>query len=189
MTGKPTSPAASRTLDRPDGRRFGLSFLLLAAAVLLALTLVGCQGQMEREPEEVGVEPGVAAVDDPVGLTTEGMPAAGDATATGQPAMPPGGGPVVTVNLHGRQIDMPRTIELPRDLPAGEVTFSITNTGDMEHNFEIEGNGIERMLDTPLQPGESGTLTVSLQPGTYTVYCPVANHADEGMKLELEVTQ
>jgi hypothetical protein len=32
------------------------------------------------------------------------------------------------------------------------------------------------------------TPAVNHEPGTYTVYCPVGNHADEGMEVELEVT-
>ena len=28
-----------------------------------------------------------------------------------------------------------------------------------------------------------------LAPGTYEVYCPVGNHEDEGMRLELTVTE
>jgi len=81
------------------------------------------------------------------------------------------------------------TIEMPAELSAGPTTFEITNAGTVEHNFEIEGQGIEEELPENLAPGESGTLEVDLQPGAYEVYCPVGNHADEGMRLELTVTE
>jgi uncharacterized cupredoxin-like copper-binding protein len=32
-------------------------------------------------------------------------------------------------------------------------------------------------------------MTLDLQPGTYEVYCPVGNHEDMGMRLELTVTK
>ena len=89
----------------------------------------------------------------------------------------------VNVSLVEHQIDMPASI------PAGTVTFNITNNGTEEHSFEIEGNGIEEGLGANLQPGESGTLTVDLAPGTFTVYCPVGDHRAQGMELQLTVTE
>ncbi|MBA2445034.1 MAG: cupredoxin domain-containing protein [Nocardioidaceae bacterium] len=81
------------------------------------------------------------------------------------------------------------TIEMPMELPAGPTTFAITNAGTVEHNFEVEGQGIEEELPENLAPGASGTLTLDLTPGVYEVYCPVGHHADEGMRVELTVTE
>lgn len=82
-----------------------------------------------------------------------------------------------------------RTIEMPASLPEGRTTFVVTNTGDATHSFEVEGRGLEAELERPLQPGETGTLTVELTPGDYTVYCPVGNHQAEGMERRLEITR
>jgi uncharacterized cupredoxin-like copper-binding protein len=101
----------------------------------------------------------------------------GDAT----PAVS-GMGETVAVSL------MEFAIDMPTELPAGQTTFEVTNDGTIEHNFEVEGQGIEEELPENLAPGASGTLTVDLAPGTYEVYCPVGNHADEGMRVELTVT-
>lgn len=80
-------------------------------------------------------------------------------------------------------------IEMPNSLPAGTTVFQISNNGEVEHNFEIEGNGIERKLDQPLKPLEVASLEVNLQPGTYEVYCPVGDHAEERqMRTQLVVT-
>jgi hypothetical protein len=65
-------------------------------------------------------------------------------------------------------------------LPAGPVTFAVSNTGSIPHALEIEGQGIEKELAV-LQPGTAGTLTVTLKPGRYEVYCPVGQ--DSHMKL------
>lgn len=79
-------------------------------------------------------------------------------------------------------------IEMPDSLPAGPTTFEVRNVGAAEHSFEVEGNGIEEELEATLKPGETSTLAVDLQPGTYEVYCPVAGHEDLGMVIELTVT-
>lgn len=93
-----------------------------------------------------------------------------------------GGAETVSVTLDEYDIRMPRTVA------AGRVTFEVRNAGTMEHNFEVEGAGLERSFPTELQPGEQRSLTVSLSPGSYEIYCPVANHADRGMRLQLTVS-
>ncbi len=69
---------------------------------------------------------------------------------------------------------------------AGETTFTVSNEGEFPHALEVEGNGIEEETDE-LGPGESGSLTVELEPGEYVVYCPVGDHRDRGMEGTLVV--
>jgi uncharacterized cupredoxin-like copper-binding protein len=80
-------------------------------------------------------------------------------------------------------------IQMPNMIPAGPITFEVSNDGTMEHNFEIEGQGIEEEFETNLQPGETRTMQVDLQPGEYAVYCPVSDHRQQGMTLTLIVTE
>jgi uncharacterized cupredoxin-like copper-binding protein len=71
---------------------------------------------------------------------------------------------------------------------AGTVTFNVSNDGQTEHSLEVEGPGEESELESPLAPGESGTLEVDLsEPGTYEWYCPVDNHKEMGMKGQITV--
>jgi uncharacterized cupredoxin-like copper-binding protein len=86
----------------------------------------------------------------------------------------------IEVKLSEYKIDMPATV------PAGSTTFKVTNTGKESHNFEIEGNGIEKRVGT-LNPGETKTLLVVLKPGKYEAYCPVPGHKSHGMSLDLTV--
>jgi uncharacterized cupredoxin-like copper-binding protein len=90
---------------------------------------------------------------------------------------------MVEVELVSYEIHMPQTLQ------AGTNTFHVVNHAtDEEHSFEIEGNGIEEELESHLQPGEEGTLTVDLPAGTYTVYCPVEDHRTaHGMEIEVTV--
>jgi plastocyanin len=63
---------------------------------------------------------------------------------------------------------------------AGETTFTVSNEGEFPHALEIEGNGIEEETEE-LGPGESGSVTVDLEPGEYELYCPVGDHRERGM--------
>ena len=65
-------------------------------------------------------------------------------------------------------------------LKAGTVTFVVRNNGVMPHDFAIRGNGVNEKTRL-LQSGESVTLTVNLEPGSYTYECTMPGHAQGGM--------
>ncbi|MEU6080964.1 copper-binding protein [Streptomyces sp. NPDC047108] len=69
---------------------------------------------------------------------------------------------------------------------AGDYTFVATNNGTHEHALEVEGPGGEQKTKT-LMPGQMGDLTMTLQKGTYKVYCPVDSHDDLGMRTQITV--
>jgi len=119
-----------------------------------------------------------------VAVPTEGdaVPGADVPEASPAAASSDSGANEVQVTLSEMVIDM------PTELPAGKTVFTVTNNGTIDHNFEIEGQGIEMELEQNLKPGETGMLEVDLQAGTYEIYCPVGQHADHGMKLDLTVT-
>ena len=81
-------------------------------------------------------------------------------------------------------------VKLGRDtVPAGKITFQVKNEGTMTHGFFVRGNGVQQgSPDIPV--GQSGTLTLTLKPGSYTVYCPLADlsHRKAGMMTTLVVT-
>ncbi|HEV8353410.1 MAG TPA: cupredoxin domain-containing protein [bacterium] len=108
--------------------------------------------------------------------------ACGRGGAPGQPAQPPapGGASAVTVDEKEWTI----TFATPT-VKAGQVTFNVTNTGAIEHNFVIVETKFE--IDAT-QPGKSKTGTTTLQPGTYTVICNIPGHEEAGMKTTLTVT-
>jgi uncharacterized cupredoxin-like copper-binding protein len=93
--------------------------------------------------------------------------------------------------------------------PAGEVTFKVTNdskdtihemivvdvkepgkplpynAGDQRVDEEAAGDHGEV---SELDPGKSGTLTVSLKPGSYLLICNIPGHYEAGMWTEFTVT-
>ena len=77
----------------------------------------------------------------------------------------------------------PSTVSLDA---AGKVTFTVSNEGEETHALEVEGNGVEEETES-IAPGDSGTLTVELEPGEYEFYCPIDGHKDEGMEGTLVV--
>jgi len=100
--------------------------------------------------------------------------------------------PAPRVPAHAKAIDARLSewkVELSTPtMAAGIVRFTVVNVGSIPHAFEIEGQGIEK--ETPvIQPGASATLTLSLAPGTYEVYCPVGadSHKNLGMDTHLTV--
>ena len=79
------------------------------------------------------------------------------------------------------------TVDLSGDVQAGPVTFNIFNEGSMPHSFAIEGEGVQEGLAMELAAGESVSVSLDLQAGSYRVYCPIGDHAEQGMETQLEV--
>jgi plastocyanin len=106
----------------------------------------------------------------------------GTSSGTSTTAKATGPGGTVNVSLTDFKLN-------PADptVKSGDVTFDATNDGATVHSIEVEGAGEEAKLPAELQPGQKGTVTVNLPPGTYEWYCPIANHKDLGMKGEITV--
>jgi plastocyanin len=68
---------------------------------------------------------------------------------------------------------------------AGSVTIKLVNESDVPHAVEVEGNGVEEESET-ITAGET-ELTVDLEAGEYTFYCPVGQHQQNGMEGTLTV--
>jgi len=159
--------------EQNDSGHTGVAFLTPNAAdpTQTDVSLFVAEDLAEDDQEDAADEDAVEADDEE----------ADDEEADDEEAAATGG--EVEVSLTEFAIDMPTT------LPAGPTTFVVTNDGTMDHNFEIESEdlGIEEELETDLAPGETGTLEIELEPGTYEIYCPIGNHREQGMELVLTV--
>jgi uncharacterized cupredoxin-like copper-binding protein len=63
----------------------------------------------------------------------------------------------------------------------------MSNVGQLRHNLRVVGNGVDKQLPA-LRPGQSGSDDVTFaDPGPYTVYCDLADHADRGMTLTFTI--
>jgi uncharacterized cupredoxin-like copper-binding protein len=69
-------------------------------------------------------------------------------------------------------------------LKAGKITFDVKNDGKIPHDLAIVGMSEKTKL---ILPGTSATLTVTLKPGNYELYCTVAGHKAAGMDLKVTI--
>jgi uncharacterized cupredoxin-like copper-binding protein len=98
----------------------------------------------------------------------------------------------------------------PDSVGAGEITFEVTNSGDRLHEFAIfktdlaidqlptNESGSEVIEDGPgltligeiedIQPGDTMTLTVTLDAGNYALICNVKGHYRMGMRSAFTVS-
>ncbi len=70
----------------------------------------------------------------------------------------------------------------------GPVQFEIMNAGKYPHALAIRGKIGDQAFEVStgwLKAGEKTTLSLNLPGGTYTSYCPVPGHEEEGMKSDL----
>jgi uncharacterized cupredoxin-like copper-binding protein len=73
-------------------------------------------------------------------------------------------------------------------LHPGSYTFLVTNRGHLSHSLEINGPGItDTRVPGTIAPGKSESLTVTLQKGTYELFCPVPGHKQLGMDTRVTV--
>jgi plastocyanin len=70
---------------------------------------------------------------------------------------------------------------------AGPHSFAVVNEGSAPHRLEIEGGGVEEVTETLEGTGDEVTLEVDLPAGEYEWYCPIGNHAEQGMEGTLTV--
>jgi uncharacterized cupredoxin-like copper-binding protein len=89
---------------------------------------------------------------------------------------------------------------------AGDVTFNISNEGPSAHEFvvvksdlapdalPVEDNEVqEDKLDAigeqeDIAPGTTADLTLTLEPGSYVVFCNITGHYEQGMHAGLTVS-
>ena len=70
---------------------------------------------------------------------------------------------------------------------AGSVTVNYDNQADIPHDVVIEDESGAELGKTDVITASQAETTVELQPGTYTFYCDVPGHRDQGMEGTLNV--
>ena len=67
---------------------------------------------------------------------------------------------------------------------AGQTTIRFTNRGAVEHDFLIDAFNVRLAA----KPGKTAEVTVTLTPGTFTAYCSIPGHRQNGMEGTLTVS-
>ena len=84
----------------------------------------------------------------------------------------------------GFDIEVKQNGEDAESVKAGTYTLKVEDKSDI-HNFHLIGPGVDKEVTAVPFQGEQ-TVTVTLEPGTYTYQCDP--HASQGMKGTFEVT-
>jgi uncharacterized cupredoxin-like copper-binding protein len=117
------------------------------------------------------------------GGTASGSPSSAGGSAGGtSSAGAAGGGTQVTVDASEYALKLPSDHMAP-----GTYTFTMDNVGHATHAIEVKGPGIDGAKSSTAGPGGKTTLTVTLQAGSYEMWCPVGNHKAAGMDTTITV--
>jgi uncharacterized cupredoxin-like copper-binding protein len=109
---------------------------------------------------------------------TIGVMAVGLVLAVSALAAPNATGVTVTA---GKPSELKFTLS-KKSVPAGVVTFTVTNKGASTHDFKIAGK-----KSAILRPGKTAKLVVTLKKGKAAYLCTLPGHAAAGMKGTLTV--
>jgi len=149
--------------------------LVGVTVLLVAGTLVALLATTSREhPKE---EAAAKAAETKAAAGTQG------AAAQGAPAPATGAGKTVKVSEKEYSIALAGSSKLK----AGKYTFAVANTGKIQHDLAIQGDGVQEAKTPLINAGESKTLSVDLKAGKYKFYCTVPGHEQLGMRVEVTV--
>jgi uncharacterized cupredoxin-like copper-binding protein len=76
----------------------------------------------------------------------------------------------------------------PSTFSPGTYTFNVENQGAIAHNLTINGPGVDTQATQTIEGGQSAQLTVTLQKGSYELWCSVDSHKDQGMDINIDVS-
>lgn len=71
--------------------------------------------------------------------------------------------------------------------PAGSDTISFNNPSSIPHDVVIEDSSGSEVASTDVITSSTTDTTADLKPGTYTFYCSVDSHREQGMEGTLTV--
>ncbi len=145
--------------------RYAPPVAAVGVAVVVGLAVAGCGGKSSNSSSA------------PATTTTASAAPTASATSGGG-----GQGSMVTVDEVDFKLNLSTTTFQP-----GTYTFVAKNTGQSTHGLEIDGPGVEDKKTDTISPGASSTLTVTLQRGSYELYCPVDGHKAMGMDTHITV--
>ncbi|MGY1804944.1 plastocyanin/azurin family copper-binding protein [Blastococcus sp. SYSU D00922] len=147
-----------------------------AATLLLAAGLAACGGS--------GDDDAAAGSSSPASSTTEEAPSSAGETTSAAPTSPSeqeSEAVTVTASDFAFSVD-------EDTFTAGQVVFTLVNDGGSTHDLVIERDGQEVAAADAVDPGQTSTVAVTLEPGRYVLYCSIANHRAMGMETTIEVS-
>ena len=68
---------------------------------------------------------------------------------------------------------------------SGSITIELIDDGSQPHTLLFEGQSFKKLAVD--RKGDTDKRAITLQPGTYTIYCDIAGHRGAGMEAKLVV--
>jgi plastocyanin len=72
--------------------------------------------------------------------------------------------------------------------PHGHIELFVHNYGQDDHNLAVRRLGVQYGFTGRIAAGGQKTLTVTLKPGVYNLFCSLPGHRQLGMVAQLTVT-
>jgi plastocyanin len=113
-----------------------------------------------------------------------GTSTSSSAAATGSPSG--GSGAAAAQSLTATEGDFTISLDTTAMAP-GAYAVQVVNDGNATHDLVIEQDGTKLAGSDKIGPGQSTTLEVTLEPGTYVFYCSIGNHRAMGMEQTVTV--
>src|SRR5215218_7518092 len=157
-------PAVPRSAPLPRRLRRRSAALLFAAALA---TLTACGG----------------SGDDTAAAGSSSAAGSSAAEDSGSSSAPAGQSQQITATEADFSISLDST-----DLAAGDYQIEVVNDGGATHDLVVEKDGEDVAKSDTIAPGESGSVSVTLEPGTYVFYCSIGTHRGMGMEVTVTVT-
>jgi plastocyanin len=135
------------------------------------------RGALRQRPVATNPLPSASPVPIIPGATATPTP-----TATATPGLPSRTGVSLTDTPDYTLLSSYRTLK------AGEVSFLAVDYGMDDHNLTVQNEAKQDLgkIDLPADK-ETYELDLNLPPGTYRLYCSLANHAQLGMQETITV--
>jgi plastocyanin len=77
-----------------------------------------------------------------------------------------------------------------RTVRAGTAIVELANFGEDPHDLRLQRGGGAKVYGVPVQQsGHVAQLRLTLRPGTYRLWCSIADHRARGMRASLVVTR
>ncbi|MEY9872947.1 putative cupredoxin-like copper-binding protein [Streptacidiphilus sp. MAP12-33] len=155
---------------------------ILAGALVVALATSGCSSSkstssaVSSPPAATSAAPSTAASMAPSTAASMAASAAASASTSG-------GATTVTVTETEFALHLSQSTFSP-----GAYTFVAKDSGQVSHALAISGPGVPTAQTATIGPGGSANLSVTLQKGSYELWCPVDSHKSLGMDTHITVS-
>ena len=137
-------PACTRVTIEVREKEFAVRRVVTVPAVLLAAAVFGACGSSSS--------------------SSGGGTPYGGSSSKSTPTSAPVSGSATTISLSAKDFAFTPTA---LTVPSGGGTVKFSNTGSVEHNFTVDGQGVSKDAEA----GESATVKVDLPAGSYKFHC------------------